>query len=110
MLVFAVPFWGTQYKLSLYHSLDGTPGVPVAKLLSQKERPVSSVHLERLAASAEPSSTNVQTLDAGALDLLLCALLVFTFGTVPVLGLEETPRLSTPVVSRSGPRAPPIFA
>lgn len=40
-LAFAVCFWGLHYKLSLYHSAAARPAVPAAKLLSQKERPVS---------------------------------------------------------------------
>jgi hypothetical protein len=39
-LAFTVLSWGTGYKLSLYHQ-QSTPSsnIPVAKLLSQKERP-----------------------------------------------------------------------
>lgn len=42
MLFFAVFFWGLQYKLSLYHFGTGLAAGPAAKLLSPKERPMSS--------------------------------------------------------------------
>jgi hypothetical protein len=54
MLAFAVSFWGLQYKLSLYHSVGAKPVVPEAKLLSQKERPVTNGHLERVLLSSRP--------------------------------------------------------
>lgn len=41
ILAFAVCSWGLRYKLSLYHAAGARPAVPAAKLLSQKERPVS---------------------------------------------------------------------
>jgi hypothetical protein len=42
MLCMAVFGWGLQYKLSLYQGKDSISHVaPVAKLLSQKERPVA---------------------------------------------------------------------
>jgi hypothetical protein len=42
MLSMAVFGWGLQYKLSLYQGKDSTSHqVPVAKLLSQKERPAT---------------------------------------------------------------------
>ena len=41
-LVAAVCFWGLHYKLSLYQSAAARSSLPAAKLLSQKERPISS--------------------------------------------------------------------
>jgi hypothetical protein len=51
LLAFAVFAWGVQYKLSLY-DLPGSPSatIPHAKLLSQKERPVSLEGLELVSA------------------------------------------------------------
>src|SRR5207237_8695398 len=99
------------YKLSLYHSMGEQASVPVAKLLSQKERPVATAHLERLAAAAEPSTVSLQTIDSGGFGaLLISALLALSFSFLCVLTPEETPPLSAPVVSRVGPRAPPSFA
>jgi hypothetical protein len=40
-LASAVFLWGTEYKVSLYpHHLKSQPAVPVAKFLSERERPV----------------------------------------------------------------------
>src|ERR1035441_7385865 len=48
-LAFTVLGWGTGYKMSLYHR-DGnsSPTIPVAKLLSQKERPSTTQVVESL--------------------------------------------------------------
>jgi hypothetical protein len=59
LLAFTVLGWGTGYKLSLYHR-PGCPSssIPVAKLLSQKERP-SATRLDEavlLAAANHQSS------------------------------------------------------
>ena len=46
-LAFAVFGWGIQYKLSLYNLPGSAPtSMPVAKLLSQKERPVYSTNVQ----------------------------------------------------------------
>ena len=46
VLAFAVFGWGVQYKRSLYDPPDSvSTRIPHAKLLSPKERPVSSVNL-----------------------------------------------------------------
>jgi hypothetical protein len=58
MLAFAVCFWGLQYKLSLYHFSAARTAGPVAKLLSQKERPVSSKDVDSVRpASQRPQSS-----------------------------------------------------
>jgi hypothetical protein len=69
MLVFAVCFWGLQYKLSLYHFSAARTAGPVAKLLSQKERPVSSkdVGSVRPASQQPQSSTLVPTFRIAAI-------------------------------------------
>src|ERR1700743_793038 len=54
MLSFAVFLWGIQYKLSLYHSEVAQRAVPVAKLLSQKERPSFSTQLEHFLLTGHP--------------------------------------------------------
>jgi hypothetical protein len=47
MLAMAVFVWGLQYKLSLYHGKDAVAhSAPAAKLLSEKERPVTAVSLD----------------------------------------------------------------
>jgi hypothetical protein len=51
MLGMAVFGWGLQYKLSLYKGKDSVSHLaPVAKLLSQKERPAPGQTLARLPA------------------------------------------------------------
>jgi hypothetical protein len=52
MLCMAVFGWGLQYKLSLYKGKDSVSHLaPVAKLLSQKERPTTG---QAIAALADP--------------------------------------------------------
>jgi len=49
MLAMAVFAWGLQYKLSLYKSKQSIEHLaPVAKLLSQKERPVTGPAIDAL--------------------------------------------------------------
>jgi hypothetical protein len=51
MLCMAVFGWGLQYKLSLYKGKDSVSHLaPVAKLLSQKERPAAGQAFARLPA------------------------------------------------------------
>jgi hypothetical protein len=45
-LAFAVFGWGLQYKQSLYKPDSVSNKIPHAKLLSPKERPVSSIRLD----------------------------------------------------------------
>jgi hypothetical protein len=48
-LALTVLGWGTAYKASLYHSDNSSaPSIPIAKLLSQKERPSTTKVVERL--------------------------------------------------------------
>jgi hypothetical protein len=53
-LALAVFGWGLQYKLSLYgQSDDHSKSIPHAKLLSQKERPVSSASTALIAPTSQ---------------------------------------------------------
>jgi hypothetical protein len=55
ILAFAVFGWGLQYKLSLYEPDSVSTQIPHAKLLSPKERPVSTIDLNSvLPASPQP--------------------------------------------------------
>ena len=57
-LAFAVFFWGLHYKLSLYRSNTAQHCSPEAKLLSQKERPVSFNRLGSVrSVSPQPQSS-----------------------------------------------------
>jgi hypothetical protein len=58
LLACAVFGWGLQYKISLYDQANGqSASIPHAKLLSERERPVSSLD----GASISPSSTQPQS-------------------------------------------------
>ena len=58
LLACAVFGWGLQYKISLYEQANGQSAlIPHAKLLSERERPVSSLD----GASISPSSTQPQS-------------------------------------------------
>ena len=111
MLLFAVPFWGLQYKLSLYHSIGEDHSMPAAKLLSEKERPVATPHLNRLAPPAAPEPMAPNNLSSGSWTAgVLGALLACAFRFIAVVIPGEMPRLCAPVVSRSGLRGPPLAA
>jgi hypothetical protein len=57
-LALTVLGWGTGYKMSLYHCSGGPPpSIPVAKLLSQKERPSAT----RMADGILPAPSNHQS-------------------------------------------------
>ena len=58
MLAIAVFSWGLHYKMSLYCPKATQSNVPVAKLLSQKERPVSPKDLSSArSTSPQPQSS-----------------------------------------------------
>jgi hypothetical protein len=54
LLSFAVFSWGLQYKLSLYHT-STAKSAPLAKLLSQRERSLTSTQL--IQPAAQPQGT-----------------------------------------------------
>lgn len=57
MLAFAVCGWGLHSKLSLYHCGPASSDGHAAKLLSQKERPLASKHIDSL----QPTSSQTQS-------------------------------------------------
>jgi hypothetical protein len=70
-LALAVLLWGTEYKVSLYpHHYRPQRAVPVAKLLSERERPTVDVAV-------------VQCIDALALPTFLSLGLLLTFAVAP---------------------------
>lgn len=111
MLTFAVSSWGLQYKLSLYHSPGVRHSVPEAKLLSEKERPASSTHLERLRLSSRPFPAATHTSSPDSL-----AALPANTNLIALQDPEEDLlakgafALRSRHVSRIGLRAPPIAA
>jgi len=54
MLAVAVCFWGLRYKLSLYHFGIAWATGPAAKLLSPKERPISSMDVDSMYPASQP--------------------------------------------------------
>jgi hypothetical protein len=92
MLSLAVFGWGLQYKLSLYQSKDSiTHQAPVAKLLSQKERPATA-----------------QTLDAQSPEVPVFTAFVLV-AMASLLRLAATRYLRTGSIERSRPPRPPCL-
>jgi hypothetical protein len=92
MLSLAVFGWGLQYKLSLYQSKDSiTHQAPVAKLLSQKERPATA-----------------QTLDGRFPEVPAFTAFVFV-AMASLLRLAATRYLRTGSIERSRPPRPPCL-
>lgn len=60
--------WGLGYKLSLYHSQHCRPKMAAAKLLSQKERPVTAQ-----SSMARGSSAPISALNLAPLPCLHCS-------------------------------------
>lgn len=112
MLAIAVCCWGLQYKLSLYHAVGAHSAAPAAKLLTQKERPQTSGHLESLLLATRPVVRTAQTLLKNTfVELPAGASLTDLHWFGERSGWAET---SGAVRQRSflpaGPRAPPIAA
>jgi len=107
MLSFAVFLWGIQYKLSLYHSEVVRRAVPVAKLLSQKERPSFSTQLERFLLTEHPvpkaPSRNFFTTQESPTQF---AISIRLERTVRLPDCGPTPKPHD--IDLSSPRAPPI--
>jgi hypothetical protein len=92
MLSLAVFGWGLQYKLSLYQSKDSiTHQAPVAKLLSQKERPATA-----------------QTLGGRFPEVPAFTAFVFV-AMASLLRLAATRYLRTGSIERSRPPRPPCL-
>jgi hypothetical protein len=109
-LACAVILWGLQSKLSLYHSAAVRSTAPVAKLLSQKERPVSTGYVEALLVSSrhiQNASLERFPTSPAALPVIL-HLHELRQSDVPV-SLTSSRPLRWQHLSRSSPRAPPIL-
>jgi len=106
----AVFLWGLQSKLALYHSAGAHAGVPVAKLLTQKERPLSSGRVERVLLSSRPfPNASLEVFPAGVAvlpaNLYLNDLQSSEEGCVRP---RHLPALRWQHLSPISPRAPPI--
>lgn len=51
--------WGLGYKLSLYHSDQCHPKMTAAKLLSQKERPLTAQSFRRIRPNGSETAVNL---------------------------------------------------
>ena len=80
MLACAVFFWGLHYKLSLYRSESAQHSAPAAKLLSHRERPVSSKDTGLFHAASPPPRSSA----LGPMSLVLPVL----SGSFPVISVE----------------------
>ena len=106
----AVFLWGLQSKLALYHPAGVHAGLPIAKLLTQKERPLSSARVERVLLSSQPfpnASLEVFPVGVAAIptNLLRNDLMSSEEGCARP---GHLPALLWQHLSRIGPRAPPI--
>jgi hypothetical protein len=111
MLSFAVFVWGLQYKVSLYHSLAAQHSIPAAKLLSQRERPLTHKSAERLMEQVHLRLRSAvhPTVDHGALTMQMCVLCM----TYVAVAFSRTDGPDGPSVAGRGgvsPRGPPAFA
>jgi Na+/H+-dicarboxylate symporter len=108
-LAFTVLGWGTAYKMSLYHRAgDPSSGVPIAKLLSQKERPSAAKVVESLL----PASPNHQP--SGYCSAIIIVALMFglqlTFsGLMLEAGLDDSRKQRSAHTSYFSFRPPPAF-
>jgi len=109
MLGVAVFCWGLHSKLSLYQSAAAQRGVPVAKILSQKERAVENAPMERLLAGGSVVTFTHEGGNAGASALLLPANLpLISKMSGEILGPATAPEVLLLRRAQSGPRAPPF--
>jgi len=111
LLGVAVILWGIQYKLSLYRSVAVQRAIPVAKLLSQKERLSTSIVKEFSVAPTDlPFATRTR------IALPFSARVALGSGASGGLGrqsfLASSRRGISPATPfrRASPRAPPVAA
>ena len=108
-LALTVLGWGTAYKLSLYHS-DGnsSSSIPIAKLLSQKERPSTTKVVEGFL----PASPNRQPSSYYSAIIIVALMFVFqlTFwGPTLEVGLDNSRKQRSAHTSFFSFRPPPAF-
>jgi hypothetical protein len=107
LLAFTVFGWGTAYRLSLYqHDGGSSSTIPIAKLLSQKERPSTTKVVESLL----PESPNHQP--SSYYSAIIIVALMFGFqlafsGSVLEVGFDDWRK--QPHMSFFSFRPPPAF-
>jgi hypothetical protein len=109
LLGVAVICWGLHSKLSLYQSAAARHGVPVAKILSQKERAVANAPMERLTACGFVSTFAHEAGSGGGSGILLPAQSSSISCPASETLVGDAARKLLPFRSiQSGSRAPPI--
>ena len=108
-LAFTVLGWGTAYKLSLYHQ-DGnsSSSIPVAKLLSQKERPSTTKVVESL-LPASPNHLPSSYYSAIIIVALMFGLQLTVSGPMLEVGLDDSRKQRSAHTSFFSFRPPPAF-
>jgi hypothetical protein len=108
LLAFCVFQWGLHYKLSLYHVVANEQSRPAAKLLSQRERPVASVHTEGFLLSGSPIPTASLSIPSAFAAFLTNTSLAIPFGYMGAV--EALPGPDASCLRHPGPcslRGPP---
>jgi hypothetical protein len=108
-LAFAVLGWGTGYKLSLYDSPGShSKTIPVAKLLSQKERP-STTQVVGSLLPAPPTHQPSTYYPAIIIIALISGLRLTVSGSLPEGGLDDPRKQRSAHTSFFSFRPPPAF-
>ena len=106
----ALILWGLQSKLSLYHSASAQSGVPIAKLLSQRERPVSTGRVEAPLFSLQSFHRALHRNFPGGVGALAANLQRRDLQpSEAFVQLENFPAPRQQRRTRTSPRAPPII-
>jgi hypothetical protein len=109
LLGLAVFCWGLHSKLSLYQSASAQRGVPVAKILSEKERPTANAPLEQFVAGGSVSTITRRTSSSGTAAMLLAAdLSPISESSGGVVATTSKQKVLLLRGVRTGPRAPPL--
>jgi len=106
-LALTVLGWGTAYKASLYHS-DNSPSIPIAKLLSQKERPSTTKAVERLLSEFPNHQPSIYYCTVIIVALMFGIQLTFT-GAMLEVGLDGSPKQRSAHTTFFSFRPPPAF-
>jgi hypothetical protein len=110
MVACALILWGLQSKLSLYHSASVESGVPIAKLLSERERPVSTGRAEAPLLLVQPFHRALHRNFPGAVGALAASLQRRDLqSSEAFVQPESSPTLPQQRLTRTTPRAPPII-
>jgi hypothetical protein len=108
-LALTVLGWGTAYKASLYHSDNrSAPSIPIAKLLSQKERPSTTKVVERLLPELPSHQPSIYYSTILIVALMFGLQLTLT-GAMLEVGLDDSRKQRSAHTSFFSFRPPPAF-